>query len=98
MQNVMSDESLDIHLLEFFDSISYFVSESFSDKWKYKYSEILIDSFRDVIISALKKNRPVRRNSLLNKLRKKTGLADEFIQQFLEETDAYDELHPVILP
>lgn len=98
MQNVMTDESLDIRLLEFFDSISYFVSDSFSDKWKYKYSELLIDSFKDIIISALKKNRPVKRSSLMNKLRKKTGLADEVILQFLEETDAYQELHPVILP
>ena len=98
MQTVMSDESLDLNIIDFFDSLNFYVSEAFTEKWKYKYSELLIGAFKDLIIASLKKSRPVKYNSALTRLKKKTGLSEEVIEQFLSETGAATELFPIILP
>jgi hypothetical protein len=97
MSRIISDESLNYNLLEFFDSLSYYLSDKFNEKWKYKYSEILISSFRDILINSLKKNRPVKFKSLVNRLKKSTGLNQEILEEFLEETSAKEELFPIIL-
>lgn len=97
MDNVISTEGLDTSLVEFLDSVQYFVSDKFKDKWRFKYSELLLETFVNLIITSLKKNKPIKKSSLRNKLRKKTGMSEEVIETFLEETDAEEELFPVII-
>ena len=89
--------TLDIDALEFFDSLKFYTSEKFQEKYKMKYSEMLIESFQQQLVNSLQKRKPVTLTRLIKRLVTKTGLAEDIVSTFLEETDASEELYPIIL-
>lgn len=92
-----NNANLDLDAFEFFDSLKFYTSERFLDKHKMKYSEILIEAFQQQLVASLQKRKPVTLTRLVKRLVTKTGLAEEIVTTFLEETDASDELYPIIL-
>lgn len=89
--------NFNINYIDFVDSLKFYTSDKFIEKHHMKYSSILMEQFQQQIVGAFKKQRPIKVDKLQNRLVQKTGLSEDIVSTFLLETDAVEELYPLIL-
>lgn len=92
----MNECSLDILVFDFMDLITFTLSRSFTEKWRFKYGERLIKLFQLKIINSLKSVKNIKLKSLFKYLNKDSGYSEDVIRSFLQDID-YEIYHPVIV-
>jgi hypothetical protein len=87
----MYSDNLDIEIIDFIDLLNETLSVSFVEKWRYKYSEKFIKHFQLKLLSALDKQKPLKKEMLYNYLTKKCKYAPEQVLHFFDaiELDLY---------
>ena len=87
----MYSDNLDIEIIDFIDLLNETLSVSFVEKWRYKYSEKFIKHFQLKLLSALDKQKPLKKEMLYNYLTKKCKYAPDQVLHFFDaiELDLY---------
>ena len=82
---------MDIDLIDFFDLMNETLSNTFVEKWRYKYSEKFIKHFQLKILSSMNKQKPIKIDMLFNFLTKKCKYSPEQVYNFFDtiEIDLY---------
>tara|TARA_R110002110_G_scaffold25415_2_gene94343 strand:+ start:736 stop:1029 length:294 start_codon:yes stop_codon:yes gene_type:complete len=80
----MYSDNLDIEIIDFIDLLNETLSVSFVEKWRYKYSEKFIKHFQLKLLSALDKQKPLKKEMLYNYLTKKCKYAPDQVLHFFE--------------
>ena len=80
----MYSDNLDIDLIDFFDLINETLSNTFVEKWRYKYSERFIKHFQLKILSSMNKQKPIKIDMLFNFLTKKCKYSPDQVYNFFE--------------
>lgn len=89
-------DNIDTELIDLMELIEFTMSIDFLDKWKMKYGERLIRLFQIKILDSLKKQKPLKLNSLCKFLIVDSGFNKEIVINFLKDID--NELYyPMIL-
>jgi hypothetical protein len=79
--------NIDIELYEFLDLINETLSQSFLERWKYKYSEKFIRNFQNRLFKAFKDQKPMKLDTLRNFLMKKCGYSPLIVEDFFEDIE-----------
>lgn len=89
-------DNIDTELIDLMELIEFTMSIDFLNKWKMKYGERLIRLFQIKILDSLKKQKPLKLNSLCKFLIVDSGFNKEIVINFLKDID--NELYyPMIL-
>ena len=80
----MYSNNLDIEIIDFIDLLNETLSIGFVEKWRYKYSEKFIKHFQLKLLSALDKQKPLKKEMLYNYLTKKCKYAPDQVLHFFE--------------
>ena len=80
----MYSDNLDIEIIDFIDLLNETLSVSFVERWRYKYSEKFIKHFQLKLLSALDKQKPLKKEMLYNYLTKKCKYAPDQVLHFFE--------------
>jgi hypothetical protein len=80
----MYSDNLDIEIIDFIDLLNETLSVAFVEKWRYKYSEKFIKHFQLKLLSALDKQKPLKKEMLYNYLTKKCKYAPDQVLHFFE--------------
>lgn len=89
-------DNIDTELIDLMELIEFTMSIDFLDKWKMKYGERLIRLFQIKILDSLKKQKPLKLNSLCKFLIVDSGFNQEIVINFLNDIDN-DLYYPIIL-
>lgn len=89
-------DNIDTELIDLMELIEFTMSIDFLNKWKMKYGERLIRLFQIKILDSLKKQKPLKLNSLCKFLIVDSGFNQEIIINFLKDIDN-DIYYPIIL-
>ena len=84
----------DIEIIDFLDLINVTLSNTFIEKWKYKYSEKFIKHFQLKILQALNNQKPLKLDTLFRYLTKKCKYSPDQVNNFFDtiEIDLYKPL------
>lgn len=84
----------DIEIIDFLDLINVTLSNTFIEKWKYKYSEKFIKHFQLKILQALNNQKPLKLDTLFRYLTKKCKYSPDQVNNFFEtiEIELYKPL------
>jgi len=85
--NISNFEDYSLELFEFMEALNYLLSKEFLEKWKYKYSSEFILFFQSKVLESLKKQKPLKKETLKNLIKAKTKFADVLITEFYEDID-----------
>lgn len=88
--------NIDTELIDLMELIEFTMSIDFLDKWKMKYGERLIRLFQIKILDSLKKQKPLKLNSLCKFLIVDSGFNQEIVINFLNDIDS-ELYYPMIL-
>lgn len=88
--------NIDTELIDLMELIEFTMSIDFLDKWKMKYGERLIRLFQIKILDSLKKQKPLKLNSLCKFLIIDSGFNQEIVINFLNDIDS-ELYYPMIL-
>ena len=80
----MYSDNLDIEIIDFIDLLNETLSIGFVEKWRYNYSEKFIKHFQLKLLSALDKQKPLKKEMLYNYLTKKCKYAPDQVLHFFE--------------
>lgn len=89
----MHDDLVDI--VDFMDLIDFTLSDKFVELWRHKYSEKFIKTFQNHILESMKKQKPLKLNSLFLAMQKNKKYSDTQILNFFESIDI-DIYRPLI--
>jgi hypothetical protein len=89
-------DNIDTELIDLMELIEFTMSIDFLDKWKMKYGERLIRLFQIKILDSLKKQKPLKLNSLCKFLIIDSGFNQEIVINFLNDIDS-ELYYPMIL-
>jgi|GEM_PF-1163492 len=89
-------DNIDTELIDLMELIEFTMSIDFLNKWKMKYGERLIRLFQIKILDSLKKQKPLKLNSLCKFLIVDSGFNQEIIINFLKDIDN-GIYYPIIL-
>lgn len=81
------NNNLDIEIYEFLDLMSFTLSTSFMDKWKFKYGERIVKLYQVKLLDSLKNSKCIKIASLFKFLTKDSGFSTEVVKNFLEDVD-----------
>jgi len=84
-------------MFEFFDSLDFFLSESFLEKYRYKYSSFFIRTLQLKLLSLMSDNKTIQTHKLSAFLSTKTGISIKVVKEFFRETELESELYPMVL-
>jgi len=76
-----------LELYEFMEALNYLLSKEFLEKWRYRYSSDFILFFQSKVLESLKKQKPLKKETLKNIIKTKTKFADVIITEFYEDID-----------
>lgn len=80
-------DNIDTELIDLMELIEFTMSIDFLNRWKMKYGERLIRLFQIKILDSLKKQRPLKLNSLCKFLIVDSGFNGEVVLNFLNDID-----------
>lgn len=89
-------DNIDTELIDLMELIEFTMSIDFLDRWKMKYGERLIRLFQIKILDSLKKQKPLKLNSLCKFLIIDSGFNQEIVINFLNDIDS-ELYYPMIL-
>jgi len=89
--------NVDIELIELLDLLDYTFSESFVEKWRYRFSTKFIKNFQLRLLKSLDEKKPIKQKSLYIYLTKKCKYAEEQVEDFFDAIDI-SIYYPLILP
>lgn len=92
----MTEENIDINIIDFIDLLNETFSTSFVEKWRFAYSEKFIKNFQIKLLSSLSTNKPLKIDNLYIYLTKKCKYSKEQVLNFFESIDI-DIYKPLIL-
>ena len=90
-------KNVEIELIELLDLLDYTFSESFVEKWRYRFSTKFIKNFQFRLLKSLNEKKPIKQKSLYIYLTKKCKYAEEQVEDFFEAVDI-TIYYPLILP
>tara|TARA_R110000765_G_C18549378_1_gene562067 strand:+ start:216 stop:515 length:300 start_codon:yes stop_codon:yes gene_type:complete len=79
--------TIDIELIDFLDLLNHTLSNDFTEKWKYKYSEKFIKHFQLKILHTINKGKVLKINTLYLYLTKKCKYSKEQVLNFFKTID-----------
>ena len=88
--------NIDTELIDLMELIEFTMSIDFLDKWKMKYGERIIRLFQIKILDSLKKQKPIKLDSIYKFLVLDSGFSRELVTNFLNDID-YELYSPIIL-
>jgi len=88
--------NLETDLIDLMDTLEYTLSKDFLDKWKYKYGERIIRLFQIKLLDSLKRQKPIKLDSIIKFLVLDSGFSSELVNNFLNDID-YEIYSPIIL-
>lgn len=83
----MYSNNLDIEIIDFLDLINETLSNEFTERWRYKYSEKFIKHFQLKLLSSLDKQKPLKIEMLYNYLTKKCKYSPEQVISFFDSIE-----------
>lgn len=83
----MSNNNINIDIVDFIDLINDTLSSEFVERWKHKYSERFIKHFQLKLLDSLNKQKPLKINILYTYLTKKCKYAPEQVLNFFDSVD-----------
>jgi len=89
-------DNIDTELIDLMELIEFTMSIDFLDKWKMKYGERLIRLFQIKILDSLKKQKPLKINSLCKFLIVDSGFNAELVLNFLNDIDS-QIYYPIVI-
>jgi hypothetical protein len=90
------NNSLDTELIDLMDLLENTLSKTFIDKWMPKYGERIIRLFQVKILDSLKKQKPLKIESIFKFLSVDSGFNEDLVKDFL--TDVEIELYyPIVI-
>lgn len=89
-------DNIDTELIDLMELIEFTMSIDFLDKWKMKYGERIIRLFQIKILDSLKKQKPIKIDSIIKFLVLDSGFSNELVNNFLKDID-YELYSPIIL-
>ena len=89
-------DNIDTELIDLMELIEFTMSIDFLDKWKMKYGERIIRLFQIKILDSLKKQKPIKLDSIIKFLVLDSGFSSELVNNFLNDID-YEIYSPIIL-
>jgi hypothetical protein len=89
-------DNIDTELIDLMELIEFTMSIDFLDKWKMKYGERIIRLFQIKILDSLKKQKPIKIDSIIKFLVLDSGFSNELVTNFLKDID-YELYNPIIL-
>jgi len=82
-------------LSDLMELLDFTLSSKFIETWKHKYSEHFIKLFQSKIVESLKKEKPIKINSLVLAMKKNDKYSSDQITNFLKSIDV-SLYYPVI--
>ncbi len=79
------DENLEIK--EFLEQVNYALSKDFVEKWRYRFSTPFISIFQNKLLEALKKEKPIKKSSLVIAYVSKHKYARDEVMEFFRLID-----------
>ena len=88
----MQDINLAIH--DFLDQVDYALSIRFRDKWKHRFSSSFISTFQEIVLKALRDQKPVKKSTLVSVYTKRMKYTTKTVEDFFEciDIDLYSPL------
>lgn len=83
----MTEDNINIDIVDFIDLINDTLSSQFTDRWKHKYSEKFIKHFQLKILDSLNKQKPLKINILYTYLTKKCKYSPDQVNNFFDSID-----------
>ena len=87
--------AIDIELIDFLDLLNHTLSNDFTEKWRYKYSEKFIKHFQLKILHTINKGKVLKMNTLYLFLTKKCKCSREQVLNFFNTIDI-DIYRPIL--
>ena len=88
--------NIETELIDLMELIEFTMSIDFLDKWRMKYGERIIRLFQIKILDSLKKQKPIKLDSIYKFLVLDSGFSRELVTNFLNDID-YELYSPIIL-
>jgi len=88
--------NIDNELIDLMELIEFTMSINFLDKWKMKYGERIIRLFQIKILDSLKKQKPLKLESLNKFLVQDSGFSSDLVNNFFIDID-FELYRPIIL-
>ena len=88
--------NIDNELIDLMELIEFTMSINFLDKWKMKYGERIIRLFQIKILDSLKKQKPLKLESLNKFLVQDSGFSSDLVNNFFIDFD-FELYRPIIL-
>lgn len=87
--------TLETEFIDIVDTLDFTLSKVFIDKWKFKYGERLIRLFQLKIFHSLRKQKPIKLNSLYKFLVNDSGYNPDVVKDFFLDID-FEIYSPII--
>ena len=81
----MQDINLSIH--DFLDQVDYALSVRFRNKWKHRFSSSFISTFQEVVLKALRDQKPVKKSTLVSVYTKRLKYSMQTVEDFFDCID-----------
>ena len=87
--------NIETELIDFADTLNFTLSKDFLTKWKFKYGERLLRLFQIKILDSLKRQKPLKLESLGKFLVNDSGYNPEVVKNFFMDID-FEIYFPII--